>query len=171
MPALANRIAPVGLFGLFSLMLFLVPRITGSLGIKNLCSFVRYLVIWLFGYLVIWLFGYLVFFVLFVLTSCRAFKVQGSRFKVQGLRFHLSPFTFHLSPFQTSAVSQYRPRAVSLPAEKATGPRLRAGATLLELAPVCRPGPEPGPRDFQRKFSVGLSMVLRHDASQVTFNP
>src|SRR6056297_2759705 len=173
MPALANRIAPVGLFGLFSLMLFLVPRITGSLGIKNLCSFVRYLVIWLFGYLV-----FFVLFVLFVLTSCRAFKVQGSRFKVQGsrfkvqgLRFHLSPFTFHLSPFQTSVVSQYRPRAVSLPAEKATGPRLRAGATLLELAPVCRPGPEPGPRDFQRKFSVGLSMVLRHDASQVTFNP
>jgi len=52
-------------------MLFLVPRIAGSLGIKNRCSFVRYLVIWLFGYLVIWLFGYLViwlfgFFVLFV---------------------------------------------------------------------------------------------------------
>src|SRR6056297_3254123 len=82
MPALANRIAPVGLFGLFSLMLFLVPRIAGSLGIKNLCSFVRYLVIWLFGYLV--------FFVLFVLTSCRAFKVQGSRFKVYAFTFHLS---------------------------------------------------------------------------------
>jgi len=55
-------------------MLFLVPRIAGSLGIKNLCSFVRYLVLWLFGslvlwffgYLVIWLFGSLVFFVLFV---------------------------------------------------------------------------------------------------------
>src|SRR6056297_1590616 len=148
MPALANRIAPVGLFGLFSLMLFLVPRIAGSLGIKNLCSFVRYLVIWLFGYLVLWFSS---------CSSCRAFKVQGLR--------------FHLSPFLISVVSRYRPRAVSLPAEKATGPRLRAGATLLELAPVCRPGPEPGPRDFQRKFSVGLSMVPRHDASQVTFNP
>src|SRR6056297_3307638 len=161
MPALANRIAPVGLFGLFSLMLFLVPRITGSLGIKYLCSFVRYLVIWLFGYLVLWF------------SSCSSclLRVGLLRFKVQGSRFTLSPFTFHLSPFQTSVVSQYRPRAVSLPAEKATGPRLRAGATLLELAPVCRPGPEPGPRDFQRKFSVGLSMVLRHDASQVTFNP
>src|SRR6056297_2686452 len=100
MPALSNRIAPVGLLGLFSLMLFLVPRIAGSLGIKNRCSFVRYLVIWLFGYLV-----FFVLFVLFVLTSCRAFKVQG-------LRFHLSPFTFHLSPFLTSVVSQYRPRAV-----------------------------------------------------------
>src|SRR6056297_3116042 len=99
MPALSNRIAPVGLFGLFSLMLFLVPRIAGSLGIKNRCSFVRYLVIWLFGYLVIWLLGYLVTWLLGYLvtwllgylvlwfsscSSCRAFKVQGSRFKVQG---------------------------------------------------------------------------------------
>ena len=55
---------------------------------------------------------------------------------------------------------------MSLPAEKATGPRLKAGATLLELALGCLPGPDPGPRDFQRKFSIGLSMVLRHDASQ-----
>src|SRR6056297_3752420 len=101
MPALANRIAPVGLFGLFSLMLFLVPRIAGSLGIKNLCSFVRYLVLWLFGSLVIWFFGYLVLW-FSSCSSCRAFKVQGSRFKVQGSRFTLSPFTFHLSPFQTS---------------------------------------------------------------------
>src|SRR6056297_3597865 len=103
MPALSNRIAPVGLFGLFSLMLFLVPRIAGSLGIKNRCSFVRYLVIWLFGYLVTWLLGYLVTWLFGYLviwfSSCSSclLRVGLLRFKVQGSRFKVYAFTFHLS--------------------------------------------------------------------------